>query len=480
MNTLPDKLLADAATGSRQAQQLNLAAEALSVLLLPARVIALAADNGDHWLAADIACLRSQKPCIPLPHFFTPAQNRWAVDSAGVDALLTDQPALPQWQALGFTVVQGAVGKLTCLLRAASVVGLPADTAKITFTSGSTGNPKGVCLSQAAQEAVAGSIAGLMAELGVQRHLCALPLPVLLENVAGFYAAMLAGIECVAPSLAAVGWQGSSQWDARAFLQCVADERIESAIILPQMLKALLPLLGQFDTSSLQMVAVGGARVAPDLLDIARIQGLPVYEGYGLSECSSVVCFNRPGADKPGTVGKPLPHASVRINADGELEVAGSYYQGYLGEAGCEKRSWLPTGDLASIDREGYVTITGRKKNLLISSFGRNVSPEWVESELLGQGGILQAAVFGEARPWLSAVLVAPQLSDTALQQAVDKANAGLPDYARIGHFIRATTPFLPANGMSTSNGRNKRDAIASHYAAALNALYDPDEETPT
>lgn len=458
-----------------QAQRLGNAVTGLSAVLANARAVAIAADNSEGWLVADLACMATSIPCIPLPHFFTPAQMQWAVDSAGVDTLLTEQPQHPAWEALGFGDPLKS-GLLYCLKRSCAEVLLPTNTAKVTFTSGSTSNPKGVCLSVLAQETVAGSIAGLMSELGVERHLCALPLPILLENVAGFYSAMLAGVECVVPSLATIGWNGSNQWDARAFLQCVVDERIESAIILPQMLKALLPLLGQFDTSSLRMVAVGGARVAPGLLEIARIQGLPVYEGYGLSECSSVVCFNHPGADKPGTVGKPLQHASVRINGEGELEVAGSYYEGYLGQQNGAIPTWLPTGDLANIDSEGFVTITGRKKNLLISSFGRNISPEWVESELLGQAGILQAAVFGEAKPWLVAVVVAPQLSDTALGEAVDRANSGLPDYAQVSRYVRAAEPFSPANGLATSNGRNKRDAIAQYYNSIIENLYPATE----
>jgi long-chain acyl-CoA synthetase len=448
----------------------------LSLQLGNAGVVALAADNGDSWLAADLACLNAGKPCVPLPTFFTRDQLQWAVDSAGVDTLLTDQPALPVWHALGFSETGQEAGRLHRLTRVCTAVALPANTAKITFTSGSTGNPKGVCLSRAAQEAVASSIAGLMTRLGIKRYLCALPLPVLLENVAGAYAARLANVECIVPSLSSIGWNGSSQWDPAAFLRYVQEQHIHSAIVLPQMLKSLLPLLAKFDVSSLKLLAVGGARVAPDLLEAARKSGLPVYEGYGLSECGSVVCFNHPDAEKPGTVGKPLAHASVRINGEGELEVAGGAYEGYLGQQSAVIPAWLPTGDLASIDSDGFVAINGRKKNLIISSYGRNISPEWVESELLAQPGILQVAVFGEARPALAAVLFAPGLSDVALQEHVDTANNRLPDYARVKYFIRAAEPFSASNGLATSNGRNKRDAIADMYKEQINSLYK--EET--
>ena len=450
-------------------------------------VVGLFADNGAAWLEADQYCREQRLICIPLPAFFTPKQVQWAVQSSGMSTVLTDQPALPLWSTLGFEPAGLQCG-LVRLQRETVAIAMPTHTAKITFTSGSTGQPKGVCLARDAMDAVAGSIANIMQAMGLKKHLSALPFAVLLENVAGADAARLAGVECITPSLVDIGWQGSSQWDAQAFLQCVQTQEINSAILLPQMLKALLPVVGDYNISSLQLLAVGGARVASDLLLQARNAGLPVYEGYGLSECASVVAFNRVGADKPGTVGKPLPHVQVRLNSASELEVCGAHFLGYLGDAVHERAdvssgsnvdtTWLATGDLAHIDDEGFVSIIGRKKNLLISSFGRNISPEWVESELLAQAGILQAAVFGEAKPVLSAVIFAPALDEAALQAAIAVANSALPDYAQIQHVIRADESFsasfcLQLNScLATSNGRNKRDAIAVFYSQALTQCY--------
>jgi long-subunit acyl-CoA synthetase (AMP-forming) len=159
----------------------------------------------------------------------------------------------------------------------------------------------------------------------------------------------------------------------------------------------------------------------------------------------------------------------VRIAGDGEILVEGNAFLGYLGAPGNPDRV-IATGDLGRFDEEGYLVIEGRKKNVVITAFGRNVSPEWPEAELTAQPAILQAAVFGEARADCSAVLVAadPRLPDAALQAAVDAVNRGLPDYARIGAWVRSSEPFGAANGLATANGRPRRDAIWECFAALL------------
>ena len=127
----------------------------------------------------------------------------------------------------------------------------------------------------------------------------------------------------------------------------------------------------------------------------ARVAGLPAYEGYGLSECASVVALNAPGAVREGSVGRVLPHATLRIDEAGEIHVRGATMLGYLGEEGASPEE-VATGDLGFINDDGYLYVQGRRKNLLITSLGRNVSPEWVERELLAHTSIGQAVVFGD------------------------------------------------------------------------------------
>jgi long-subunit acyl-CoA synthetase (AMP-forming) len=183
--------------------------------------------------------------------------------------------------------------------------------------------------------------------------------------------------------------------------------------------------------------------------------------------------MNLPGADRPGSVGRPLPHARVRVAVDGEIEIAGSLFSGYLGEP-MPPTAWWPTGDLGCIDADGFVHVQGRKKHLLITGFGRNVSPEWVETNLRTEHAIAEAVVFGDAQPELSAVLwpAAPGMtSDALLQTAVDAANARLPDYARVRRWERARAAFSPESGFATANGRPRRPAIWQAHADALDTI---------
>jgi long-subunit acyl-CoA synthetase (AMP-forming) len=207
---------------------------------------------------------------------------------------------------------------------------------------------------------------------------------------------------------------------------------------------------------------VGGAKVAPQIIDAARAVGLPVFEGYGLSECGSVVALNTPAEDLSGSVGRVLPHLKVRVEA-GEIVVGPRPFLGYVG--GSAQTGPVATGDLGEVDADGWVRINGRRSNLIVTGLGRNVAPEWVESELLAEPEIVQAAVFGEAAADLCAVVVprAAALPPEAIGQAVARANSRLPAYARISRW-RGVAPFDPRRGEATANGRPRRDALHAAY----------------
>jgi acyl-coenzyme A synthetase/AMP-(fatty) acid ligase len=186
-----------------------------------------------------------------------------------------------------------------------------------------------------------------------------------------------------------------------------------------------------------------------------------------------VVSLNVRGAARPGTCGRPLPQLDVEV-IDGEIHVSGNAMLGYAGEP----QSWSPpriaTGDLGALDADGYLCIHGRRKNLLISSFGRNISPEWVEGELLADGVLAECVVFGDARPHCVALVTPrdPQLADRVIQLTVDRCNAGLPDYARVLGWHRLARPLAGVPGLLTDNGRPRRAAIEARFGDAIAHLY--------
>ncbi len=434
---------------------------------LGARRVALALDNGIDWVLWDLATLKAGLVCVPLPSFFSIDQQQHVLDSAGVDCLIGhDGETHSAW---GFRAGADALLQR----EPAQIPELPATTCKITYTSGTTGQPKGVCLDAYTQLQVAQSLFEASAPCQVQRHLCVLPLATLLENIAGIYAPLLAGASIELMPMTQIGLLGASQFDLPSFLGALHVAQPHSLILLPQLLLGLVTAAerGSPLPASLRFIAVGGGRVAPQLLERAEALGLPVFEGYGLSECASVVCLNTPDKRSIGTVGTPLGHSEVRLGADHEVLVKGPRMLGYLGEPAPEG-DWLATGDLGHF-QDGYLVLHGRKKHQFITAFGRNVNPEWVEAELVQQLPIAQAWLHGEALPANVAVLVPrfPSSTDQELAAAVAQVNQRLPDYARVHHWLRADQPFSTANALATANGRLRRAALYQHYQTAIAQL---------
>ncbi|NBK36983.1 long-chain acyl-CoA synthetase [Pseudomonas soli] len=434
----------------------------------PAGTFAVALDNGPQAVLWDLAALLAERPMLLLPGFFSAAQRRHCLTQGGVSLVLADSALADELQACGFT-------RGTQFWHRDPLVSpqLPLGTAKITYTSGSTGAPKGVCLGAASMLRVARELEAASREAAPGKYLAVLPLAVLLENL-GVYAALLAGAVVMLYPQAQLGIRGASQVDFARLLGVIALSGAESLILVPQLLLGLVTAIerGAMRVGPLRFVAVGGARVAASLLSRAAAVGLPVYEGYGLSECASVVCLNRPGARRLGSVGRPLPHVQVRIAEDGEVLVAGSSMLGYLGEPAFDGQ-WWPTGDLGQLDRDGYLHLAGRKKHQFITSFGRNVNPEWVEAELTQGGVIAQAFVHGEGLPGNLALLwpLDPQASDEQIERAVRQCNEGLPDYARVHAWRRLFEQLNAKAGTLTANGRPRREAILLHYQSLLSIL---------
>jgi pyrroloquinoline quinone (PQQ) biosynthesis protein C len=408
-----------------------------------ARPVALEFDYGVEAAVHELAFLEAGIPVLSLPSFFSEAQRRHALETSGAMLLPNGKDHADPLTAIGPAV-------------------LPAGTARITFTSGSTGNPKGVCLSADHMLLVASEVIRAVGSEHAGRHLALLPPGILLETVAGFFAAVLAGGTYVCPPQALCGMHDPFRPDFALMATRIAEWRITSLILVPELLAGLVAVLEASGKRLplLTLVAVGGARTPPALIARARSLGLPVRQGYGLTECGSVVALENDCPGEPGSVGRPLGHIRALIAPDGEVLLEGPLCLGIIGQEGPQKP--FATGDIGQLDAQGRLWIEGRKSSLIVTTHGRNVSPEWIEQALLGRPEIVQAFVYGDGLAFPEALLV-PAAPDSDLAVAVASVNAGLPDYARIAAW-REVAHFTPQNGRLTGNGRLQRKAIEAAY----------------
>jgi long-subunit acyl-CoA synthetase (AMP-forming) len=416
-------------------------------------------DNGIDWIVYDLAALAAGIRVVPLPWFFSEAQIAHAIADAELDGILFDR-ALPAGvtgcgvilQGYGDSRLQRIAPRCelsSCMTRV---------SAKVSYTSGSTGTPSGVALEAGFIGETAESLCRAIADLDIESHLSILPYATLLENIAGVYVPLLLGRCVYAEPSADIGLSASLGLEPLKLQASFNRVRPDSLILTPQLLDVLCLLAeaAAINPDCLRFVAVGGARVAPALLRRARGLGIPAYEGYGLTEFASVATLNTPQNDRVGSVGKPLPGVKVSIVEDGEICLESSF-DSTVSEQ--RQRIRIRSGDYGCIDNDGFVYVHGRKSNLIVLASGRNVSPEWIESELNVSALISQSYVFSECGQRLSALL-ATTANDAEIESEISRINDTLPAYARVSDWYRLATPFSRQQQTLTANGRLRRSQI--------------------
>lgn len=442
---------------------------------ISSRAIGIYIDNSALWIIISLAIQKANKVIVPIPPFFSPLQIKHVINDCSIDTIITDRqltneqfPPIHkdgdyQWHDKIYSCYK-------VINQTHQKCNLDKDISMVTYTSGSTDQPKGVCLSNDSLLAVSVSIANVLSPLSLQRHLCLLPLSTLLENIAGVWAPFISGSTVITRPLHEIGFTSSNKLDPKIFIACLNQYQPDSIILLPEMLKLLVGCAVSSSSmpKSLKFCAVGGAKVNRSLIERAHELNIPAFEGYGLSECASVVSLNTPNQNKSGTSGKALPHAKIRISSDNEIEVAGSTLYRYLNNNTCYKDTYFPTGDLGHLDDEGYLVIQGRKKNMFITSYGRQVCPDWIENILTNHAYIFQASIYGEALPHNICVIVPAHkdVSTKDLEQVINLTNKELPDYARIKSFITATSAFTRENRLLNMSGQLNREQIWAKYIA--------------
>jgi long-chain acyl-CoA synthetase len=240
----------------------------------------------------------------------------------------------------------------------------------------------------------------------------------------------------------------------------------------------------------------GAAPIAPDVLQFFASLDLPIREIYGQSEDSGPTSYNLPGRTKVGSVGAPLPGLQVKLAEDGEILVKGpNVFPGYFKEPAATAETlvdgWLCSGDLGAFDAEGYLTITGRKKEIIITAGGKNIAPKNIEAAIKQLAVVGEAVVIGDRRKYLTALItiddaaakqLAPEAEGAALaaapqvraaiQEQIDRVNETLARVEQVKRFAVLPRPFGIDSGELTPTLKIKRKVVAEKYAAEIEAMY--------
>ncbi|WP_334191232.1 AMP-dependent synthetase/ligase [Pararhodobacter sp.] len=334
----------------------------------------------------------------------------------------------------------------------------PGDTAVLIYTSGTTGNPKGVMLTH--ENIMAGmevSLYNLPFTKGAEQ-LCFLPLCHILERIVSLYTPLIVSStvnfaespETVFDNLREISPQGfvavPRVWEkiysrvllmaqestligrwafaqalkaGRARAECLLDDRpVPAGVALRYRIWDFLVLANLRRMLGMDRIIhglTGAAPISPDLLRWYFAIGVPVYEGWGMSETSGIGTINLPGANKVGSIGQTCAGIETRIAPDGEIQVKGlNVFSGYLNkpdktaEAFTED-GWMRTGDVGRIDNQGFVTITGRMKDIIITAGGKNITPAEIESRLKFSHYISDAVIIGDRRKYLTCLIMIDQ-----------------------------------------------------------------------
>jgi long-subunit acyl-CoA synthetase (AMP-forming) len=454
--------VSDADSRLTRAEQIAWVAGAAEDLGPAPETIGILGPNGVEWAVAFLAASIAGKTIVPVPAFFSKAQRAHLIRDAGIERLLVTSQRVDDSDA---SIASHVLTSRRTSLRPAQI----RDGGLIIYTSGSTGTPKGVRLVSGQALWSAHALASVIGASANDKYLSLLPLPMLLEIICGIMIPSLVG-GAVYYERAVAESVGSGH--ASDVLGAFERTKPTTSVMVPQLLAlyvAQLLAAGKRPPESLRFVAIGGAPLPPAIAVAAQRLRIPAYEGYGLSECASVVAVNCPEASRAGSVGRPIPGLLIDIE-DGGIVVQGpSVMDGYLGAAPSTPHRWQ-TGDMGRLDPDGFLWVLGRRDNLIVTPYGRNVSPEWIETMLGGDPRIEASVVCQGGDPLqLSALLVPSRNSEPWMQAAsqdslndlVAHACRNAPEYARPKSVIVISRASAVERGLFTANGRVRRAGAA-------------------
>ena len=493
--------------------------------------VSLCLHNRMEWVLFDQAALGLGLVTVPLYFDDRPDNMAWCLNDAGVRLLLLEDGKM--WNGLRSQVK--TVERVVCLdepdAADKKVTGLaawlppagagsparstakPSDMCTIVYTSGTTGRPKGVMLSHG--NILSNVIASMRAlpAYPADRFLSFLPLSHMFERTCGYYSAIWAGAQTVyARSITLLAddireqrptilisvpriferiyskmqdamapgspkrklFEKATEVGWRRFRgEASFTDKLLWPVLKTLVAKKLYRRLG----GRLRMIVVGGAAFASHLARVFIGLGLPIIQGYGLTETSPVLAANRQNDNDPASVGRALEDIELRCDDKGELLARGPCVMlGYWNNreataAMIDSDGWLHTGDLAAI-RGGNVFITGRVKEIIVLSNGEKVPPTDAEAAILRDATFEQVMLIGEGRPKLGLVAVSKVTDVKELCRRANDKLHDFPGYTRIHHITRVADPWTVENGMLTPTLKLKRSEIEKRHAREIEAMY--------
>jgi long-chain acyl-CoA synthetase len=393
------------------------------------------------------------------------------------------------------------------------VAALEDDTlATICYTSGTSGKPKGVMLTHGNILANVSGCDHLNLARGDDLFLSLLPLSHMFERTGGYYLPLLLGAKVVyarsvsqlvddlaseRPTIMFAVPRVFEKFAARvgeALAKAPLKRRLFDLVVaagarasrgeaglVDRLVLALLrnrvagPVLGRLG-GRMRLAILGGAPLDPSIAWLFVGLGLPVLQGYGMTEASPVISVNLPESNVPESVGAPLHNIEVKIAANGELLAKGpSVMKGYWNnpEASAKslERGWLHTGDLAEI-KDGRIFIRGRLKDVLVLSNGEKLPPQDVELAILGDQTFEQAVLIGEGRPFLTLVAVTRETDEKSLIRRANERLKEFPRYIRVRRVLATPEPWTVDNGLLTPTLKVKREKVQKQFASEIERAY--------
>ena len=496
--------------------------------LVPGDRVALCLKNSIHWVAADQGALSLGLVVVPLYADDNPENVAWCLENSGArllvaessrmaDALRGVAASLPRVLCLaadpgsGHDAVEAVLPRQAPAFEAAPLE--DGALATICYTSGTAGRPKGVMLTHGNILANVSACERLRLARSDDVFLSLLPLSHMFERTGGYYLPLAIGAKVAyARSISQLAEDLASEHPTlmfavprvfekfaarvnealakspakkRLFDRVVAAggraqrreaglaDRIVLALLRDRVAGPVLARLG----GRMRFAVLGGAPLDPAIAWLFLGLGLPVLQGYGMTEASPVISVNRPEGNVPESVGIPLDNVEVRVAADGELLARGpSIMKGYWNNPEASAKSldregWLHTGDLAEI-RDGRVFIRGRLKEVLVLSNGEKLPPQDVELAILGDGVFEQGILIGEGRPFLTLVAVTRETDEKDLIRRANERLKGFPRYIRVRRVVATREPWTVENGLLTPTLKVKRDRVQEKFDAEIERTY--------